>query len=147
MVAAVTAKPATIVDWCRTDVTSSGTKVSVPKNANVNRPRTATTAGNPAARTSVPGGSSPRSGDKPTSTPAATSGNASRFPVVSPASTNAAPAATRVAGSSVVEPRAVPGNSSGGSLASARVGMIAAITTNGRSPANTQRQPRDCATS
>ena len=147
-VAVVTATLPANVEPPLPDVIAYGTNVSVPKNANVVRPRDRTTADIPALARKVPGGVSRRNGAMPTRTPAATRGTSSQPSRPSPPTTSAAPAATRAA-STIGRRVQRTGGSGSVSPASRRppwrniVGtiMAPAATTSGSRPRNTHRQP------
>ena len=70
-VAAVSARPATVVLWPRTDVSIRGRNASAPKNENVCRLRMVTAAGRPGAARRAPAGRSRRRAGNPTTAPPA----------------------------------------------------------------------------
>ena len=96
--AADNAMPPSVTLPPRTSTTVSGTNASVPKKANAMPNTTATTAGRPRRRRSVPGGSRWRSAATANQPPATASRNASgTFPIVRAASNKVEPSARRTA--------------------------------------------------
>ena len=119
--------------------------MSVPKNANVSRPRDRTTAGSPGRARNVPGGVRRRNGPSPTSRPATIPGTSSQRGAAKLATTSAAPAATRAASTRRWRRNrttgAVPSRSNGPIRIIAGTTIVPAIATSGSKPRNTQRHP------